>query len=154
MSYRIKLGKALKMKREEIGLSQKSLSSVINKSEHFIRAVELGEDVPIDCYISYVKAVNYPLDVKRDLGIDVRKTLVKESNITKYKKSTRLIKMLIETGYFSSPRSVGEIRSKLISDYSLSELVTSGNISNVLKHLVQANNLKVDTKGKKHLYFK
>lgn len=152
MSYRIKLGKALKMRREELGLSQKSLSSLANKSEHYIRSVELGEDVPIDCYIDYIRAVKYPLDIKRDFGIDSKQSVKLEADRRKLIKYTDSVKELINSDFFSISREVNEIKAKLEND--LDGVITSGNLSNVLKRLVSSQELKVDTSGKKHKYFK
>lgn len=154
MSYRIKLGLALKKHREKLNFTQKEVSDRGAISQTSVTNIENGNTTNIDLILAYVKAVDYPLDIKRDFEFTLSNSKQKSEDINEASiiSCTKLMKDLIKGSFLNSPKEVKEIKAKLEND--LDGVITSGNLSNVLKRLVSSQELKVDTSGKKHKYFK
>lgn len=61
-SHRLKLGKAIRRRREKIGLSQEGLAEVVDCHRNFVGLIERGEqNVSIDSLVKFAKALRSSL---------------------------------------------------------------------------------------------
>lgn len=155
--YRQRIGEKLKFKRIDLEFSINDIAYMTTITDNTVLNIEKGLTTNIDYYVEYAKAVGYPLESLVDFGIKLvpRRPLPKSrqerSNLT-----SKVRKLIIETEFSNSPKTVSEIKDELLRlEYIDIKTVSSTDIAGILRNLVKEKLLKTIGKdGRKNVYLK
>lgn len=152
MSYKEKLGHALKAKREELGYTLKDIVYMSGVSRSSVIKVEKGFASKFDSYIEYAKSVEYPFQTFIEFNIPMIPMRVLGAERKRKVLITKHVFELIKEGFFKKEKTTAEVRSYLLEENKINKEVTSSTLSSVLGSLVEDETLKSRKVGNKNYY--
>ena len=145
-----KVGEQIKLLRKTYGWNIEDISAMTGFARSTITSIENGRETDTTHLLEIAKAIgvhpmevfNFPIDLKPRHKLSGRR---KEQL-----KLTSKIKLLLEDGYFLTPRFVNQVQSELKEKFSIKANPVS--ISVILLRLTNENILKFSKSGRKNLY--
>ncbi|MHC5310130.1 helix-turn-helix domain-containing protein [Myroides sp. LJL116] len=152
MSYKEKLGQALKAKREELGYTLKDIVYMSGVSRSSVIKVEKGSASKFDSYIEYAKSVQYPFQTLIELNIPMIPIRVLGEERKRKVLITKHLFELIKEGFFKKEKTTAEVRTYLLEENKINKEVTSSTLSSVLGSLTEDGTLISRKEGNKNYY--
>ena len=149
------LGELLKKKREAKGYTQKQIVSMSGLTLSSVSRVENGTVSDIDIYIEYARSIEYALNIA-DLKITIEPNNKLTGAVLKNKSISTFIYELMDGDFFNTPRSVVDIKERLVQMKKIEESTPTVKVSGALYHIVRRKLLKKKkiVGSKNNTYFK
>lgn len=145
-----RVGEQIKLLRKRRGWNIEDISAMTGFARSTITSIENGAETDTTHLIEIAKAIGvHPTEIF-NIPIELRPRYKLPGKRKEQLRLTQKINMLVEQGYFSSPRFVNQVRSALHENFSTKANPVS--ISGVLLRLAGEGVLKYSKSGRKNLY--